>query len=55
MVKKVLMLVGDFAEDMEVFGAYHTLLAFGLTVHAVCPDKKSGDKIATAVHDFEGH
>jgi protease I len=23
-------------------------------VHAVCPGKKSGDKIKTAIHDFEG-
>lgn len=26
----------------------------GYTVHAVCPNKKKDDKIATAVHDFEG-
>lgn len=26
----------------------------GYDVHAVCPGKKAGDKIATAVHDFEG-
>jgi protease I len=26
----------------------------GHTVHAVCPGKKSGDKIKTAIHDFEG-
>ena len=24
-------------------------------VHAVCPGKKAGDHIATAIHDFEGH
>ena len=30
------------------------LLAVGHTVHAVCPDKKAGDQIATAIHDFEG-
>jgi hypothetical protein len=23
-------------------------------VHAVCPNKKNGDHIATAIHDFEG-
>jgi protease I len=23
-------------------------------VHAVCPDKKAGEKIRTAIHDFEG-
>ena len=26
----------------------------GHEVHAVCPDKKAGDTVATAVHDFEG-
>jgi protease I len=23
-------------------------------VHAICPNKKAGDKVRTAVHDFEG-
>jgi protease I len=27
----------------------------GHQVDTVCPDKKAGDKVATAVHDFEGH
>lgn len=26
----------------------------GHTVHAVCPNKKKGDTIKTAIHDFEG-
>ena len=26
----------------------------GYEVHAVCPDKKKGDTIKTAIHDFEG-
>jgi protease I len=26
----------------------------GHTVHAVCPGKKAGEKIRTAIHDFEG-
>src|SRR6266478_6453143 len=52
--KKILMIVGDFVEDYEVMVPFQTLLTVGHTVHAVCPDKKSGDKIRTAVHDFEG-
>ena len=52
--KKILMLVGDFVEDYEVMVPFQMLLMVGHTVHAVCPDKKSGDQIATAVHDFEG-
>ncbi|RTZ44646.1 DJ-1/PfpI family protein [Candidimonas sp. SYP-B2681] len=54
MSKKLLMLVGDYAEDYETMVPFQTLLTVGHTVHAVCPDKKAGDTIATAIHDFEG-
>ena len=54
MAKKLLMLVGDFAEDYEVMVPFQTLQAVGHTVHAVCPGKKKGEKIRTAIHDFEG-
>jgi protease I len=52
--KKILMLVGDFVEDYEVMVPFQALQVVGHTVHAVCPDKKSGDKVRTAIHDFEG-
>ncbi|MBI5899769.1 MAG: DJ-1/PfpI family protein [Rhodocyclales bacterium] len=52
--KKILMLVGDYAEDYEVMVPFQALLAVGHSVHAVCPEKKAGDSIATAIHDFEG-
>ncbi len=52
--KKILMIVGDFSEDYEVMVPFQALQAVGHTVHAVCPNKKSGEKIKTAVHDFEG-
>jgi protease I len=52
--KKILMLVGDFAEDYEVMVPFQALLMVGHAVHAACPGKKAGDKIRTAVHDFEG-
>lgn len=52
--KKILMLVGDFVEDYEVMVPFQMLLMVGHTVHAVCPDKKAGDKVKTAIHDFEG-
>ena len=55
MGKKILMLCGDFAEDYETMVPFQTLLAVGHQVDAVCPDKKAGDTIATAIHDFEGH
>ena len=54
MSKKILMLVGDFAEDYEVMVPFQALLAVGHTVHAVCPGKKQGEKVRTAIHDFEG-
>ncbi|BDU68270.1 protease [Geothrix oryzae] len=53
--KKILMLVGDFGEDYEIMVPFQALLAVGHTVHAVCPDKKAGESVATAIHDFEGH
>ncbi|ABS69488.1 DJ-1/PfpI family protein [Xanthobacter versatilis] len=53
--KRILMIVGDFGEDYEIMVPYQALLAVGHTVHGVCPGKKAGDKIATAIHDFEGH
>lgn len=52
--RKILMLVGDFVEDYEVMVPFQTLLTVGHTVHAVCPDKKAGDTVKTAIHDFEG-
>jgi protease I len=52
--KKILMLCGDYCEDYEIMVPFQALLAVGHTVHAVCPDKKAGDSIKTAIHDFEG-
>lgn len=54
MAKKILMLVGDFVEDYEVMVPFQALLMVGYQVHAVCPDKAAGEKVRTAVHDFEG-
>jgi len=54
MGSRILMLVGDFAEDYEVMVPFQALLAVGHTVHAVCPGRKKGEKIRTAIHDFEG-
>lgn len=54
MAKKILMLVGDYVEDYEVMVPFQALQMVGHTVHAVCPDKRAGETVATAVHDFEG-
>ncbi|PPE79738.1 protease [Kaistia algarum] len=52
--KKILMLVGDFTEEYEIFVFQQGMEAVGHTVHVVCPDKKSGEILKTSLHDFEG-
>jgi protease I len=52
--RNILMLVGDFVEDYEVMVPFQALQMVGHNVHAVCPDKKAGETVRTAVHDFEG-
>ena len=54
MGKKLLMICGDYCEDYETMVPFQALQAVGHTVHAVAPDKKAGDWIHTAIHDFEG-
>ena len=53
--KKILFLVGDFVEDYEVMVPFQMLTMVGHSCDAVCPGKKSGESVATAIHDFEGH
>src|SRR5271157_2070405 len=52
--KNILMLVGDFVEDYEVMVPFQALLMVGHAVHAICPGKKAGQAVRTAIHDFEG-
>lgn len=52
--KKILFLTGDFAEDYETMVPFQAMQMVGHAVHAVCPGKKAGDTIKTAIHDFEG-
>lgn len=52
--KAILLLAGDYVEDYEIMVPFQALQAVGLTVDAVCPGKKAGHKVRTAVHDFEG-
>ena len=54
MGKKILMLCGDYGEDYETMVPFQALLAVGHTVHAIAPDKKAGEHVLTAIHDFEG-
>ena len=54
MAKTILMLVGDYVEDYEAMVPFQALLMVGHRVDAVCPHKKAGDSVRTAIHDFEG-
>lgn len=52
--KKILLLAGDYVEDYEIIVPFQALTMLGFEVHAVCPEKKLGDIVLTAIHDFEG-
>ncbi|MCB1009685.1 MAG: DJ-1/PfpI family protein [Acidobacteria bacterium] len=54
MAKKILMLVGDYGEDYEIMVPFQALQAVGHSVDAVCPGKRAGETVRTAIHDFEG-
>lgn len=54
MPKRLLFLVGDFVEDYEVMVPFQALSMVGYECVAVCPDKRAGETVATAIHDFEG-
>ncbi|HXS77309.1 MAG TPA: DJ-1/PfpI family protein [Terracidiphilus sp.] len=51
---KILVLAGDFVEDYEIMVPFQALQMVGHAVDAVCPGKKKGEQIRTAIHDFEG-
>ncbi|WP_176081292.1 DJ-1/PfpI family protein [Paraburkholderia tropica] len=54
MSKRILILAGDFVEDYELMVPFQALAAVGHSVSVVAPDKRVGDVIRTAIHDFEG-
>lgn len=51
---KLLLLAGDFVEDYEIMVPFQALQMVGHAVDAVCPGKKKGEHVRTAIHDFEG-
>src|ERR1700761_6992262 len=51
---KLLLLAGDYVEDYEIMVPFQALQTVGHKVDAVCPDKKAGQVVRTAIHDFEG-
>jgi protease I len=52
--KNILLLAGDYVEDYEIMVPFQALQMVGHTVHAVCPGKNQGQRVRTAIHDFEG-
>ncbi|WP_156309298.1 DJ-1/PfpI family protein [Sphingobacterium endophyticum] len=54
MAKKVLLLVGDYVEDYEAMVPFQAMESIGIQVDAIAPDRKKGDVVPTAVHDFTG-
>ena len=50
----ILLIAGDFVEDYEIMVPFQALQAMGHTVDAICPDKREGESVRTAIHDFEG-
>jgi protease I len=50
----LLVLAGDFVEDYELMVPVQALQSVGYRVDVVCPEKQAGERVRTAVHDFEG-
>ncbi|GFY87674.1 class I glutamine amidotransferase-like superfamily protein [Actinidia rufa] len=53
--RNVLILCGDYMEDYEAMVPFQALLAYGVSVDAVCPGKKAGDICRTAIQQFSRH
>lgn len=54
MSRKILLLAGDYVEDYEAMVPFQAMLSVGLKVDSIAPDRKKGDTVPTAVHDFVG-
>lgn len=52
MPKKILMIVGDCSETLEVYCPLFTLRTMGFEVDIGCPNKTKGECVTSAVHDF---
>lgn len=50
--KKILMLVGEYSEEYEIFVFQQTFEALGHVVDIICPETRKGDRVTTSVHDF---
>ncbi|VVA21208.1 PREDICTED: DJ-1 [Prunus dulcis] len=50
--RRVLLLCGDYMEDYEAMVPFQAFQAYGVSVDAVCPGKKSGEICPTAIHQY---
>jgi len=50
--KCILMLIGEYSEEYEIFVFQQAMEAVGHTVDIICPETKAGDRVTTSVHDF---
>lgn len=50
--KRILMLIGEYSEEYEIFVVQQALEAVGHTVDIICPETRAGDRVTTSVHDF---
>ncbi len=50
--KRILMLIGEYSEEYEIFVFQQAMEAVGHRVDIICPEAKAGDRITTSLHDF---
>ncbi|MEP1207745.1 MAG: DJ-1/PfpI family protein [Rhizobiaceae bacterium] len=50
--KSILMLIGEYSEEYEIFVVREALKAVGHKVDIICPDTRAGERVRTSVHDF---
>ncbi len=50
--KRILMLIGEYSEEYEIFVFQQAMEAVGHTVDIICPETTNGDRVTTSVHDF---
>ncbi len=50
--KRILMLIGEYSEEYEIFVVQQAMEAVGHSVDIICPETKKGKRVTTSVHDF---
>ena len=50
--KSILMLIGEYSEEYEIFVFREAMEAIGHKVDIICPDTRASERVRTSVHDF---